>query len=291
MSRVDDQSNDLSKRAHHYLPLSLSLSLYSYRWGINPNYKHDIIMSAMKFPVQIWNNETEIEEVLDPQLVNDNYHKRGPYYKGGWFQRSDTCGSFRRRLWTNLGVSPPRKVNKKKKRIGIINRNESRAILNVNTLVRELERHYKHSKVEVATFDSEYELTKKSDTLANQAAWFADKDLIIMAHGAAMSNVIFMRPGTAILELFPRYYFNDMFWELMAQCQIYHSWYYDGNMTKKKSERYTQDKAALETEKEWKNRMQHKKNNIDFKWSDVDHIIKLLFQAIDSESHGTHNGK
>jgi capsular polysaccharide biosynthesis protein len=124
--------------------------------------------------------------------------------------------------------------------------------------------------VEVRAFDSEYELKHEEDTLQNQAKWFADKDLIIMAHGAAMPNVIFVRPGTAVVELFPRYYMNNMFWDLMAQCGLYHSWYYDGNMT----DRHTQQIAQTETDEQRKNRMQHKKSDIDYKWKNVDHIMR-----------------
>lgn len=172
-----------------------------------------------------------------------------------------------------------KKYSKKHIRIGILNRNESRAIVNVYNLARQLKSHYKGAKVDIRAFDSEYELKHEEDSLQEQARWFADKDLLILAHGAAMSNVVFMRPGTAVFEMFPRYYFNDMFWQLMSQCGIYHSWYYDGNMTKS----YTQKIAQAETEVQWKHRMQHKKKNIAYQWKDVDHIIKQLLKTVDSQ--------
>eukprot|EP00548_Thalassiothrix_antarctica_P016925 CAMPEP_0194191794 /NCGR_PEP_ID=MMETSP0154-20130528/68229_1 /TAXON_ID=1049557 /ORGANISM="Thalassiothrix antarctica, Strain L6-D1" /LENGTH=171 /DNA_ID=CAMNT_0038914749 /DNA_START=80 /DNA_END=592 /DNA_ORIENTATION=+ len=171
----------------------------------------------MKFPVMVYENDTENEYPLDFNLVSTKY------YKDGWFQRSDICNSFRECLWCNLNVFPS--IHKKKtRRIGILNRNESRAITNIDLLVKEFTKHYKNVHVDVLTLDSEYELKNEADTLQVQARWFADKDLIVMAHGAAMENVVFMKPGSAILELYPQYYFNDMFWDLMAQCGIDHSW-------------------------------------------------------------------
>ena len=200
-------------------------------------------------------------------------------YTSGWFQRSDTCSSFRERLWKNLEINPP-KVSPTKRRIGILDRNESRAIRNIPGLIRELKVHFndKAIDIDVRTFDSEYELTSERDTLSEQARWFAAKDLIIVAHGAALSNVVFMRPGSAVLELFPRYYFNDMFWELMNQCGIRHSWYYDGDVKKK----YSQKSAQKETDEEWDNRFVNKKNDITFHWRKIDHLIRVLLESMDT---------
>jgi len=238
---------------------------------LQKKYWNRAFFPAMKFPVMIHRNDTEKDEPLDYNLITTKY------YEGGWFQRSDICASFRERLWRNLDVYP-QKHNKKARRIGILNRNESRAIMDIGRLTKELKKHYKNAHVDVRAFDSEYDLKKEEDTMQMQARWFADKDLIIMAHGAAMSNVIFMKPGSAVLELYPQYYFNDMFWELMAQCGIYHSWYYDGNRT----EKYTQDLAQQETDREWSNRMKNKKKNINYDWNQIHSIISLLLKAVDA---------
>lgn len=261
---------------------------------LQKKYWNRAFFPAMEFPVRIYNSTATDE----PPLPAEHLIFTKTYTGTGWFQRSDSCASFRKRLWTNLDVHP-KKINSKnnKRRIGIINRNESRAIINIPGLVKAIQENYnddndnneRELQIDIRTFDSEYELLKKSDTLQEQAKWFARQDLIIIAHGAALSNTIFMRPGTAILELFPRYYFNDMFWDLMDQCGVYHSWYYDGNNKQNIMEhddddgKYTQTAAQKETDDEWDHRMKNKKRNINTKRKVVLHqTIKLLLDSVDT---------
>jgi hypothetical protein len=228
----------------------------------------------MDFSIWIYNDTDTHSKSLPPE----NMLLR-TFYSSGWFRRKSTCDSFRQRLWDNLNVQPVQ-ISRRKRRIGILNRNESRAIVNIPSLIRELNVHFhdKELDIDVRSFDSEYELKGPQDTLEAQAQWFASQDLIILAHGAALANVIFMRPGTAVLEMFPRYYYNTMFWDLMDQCGIYHEWYYDGKHSKK---RYSSKQAQKETEEEWENRFKNKKNDISFKWKQVDHLIKRLLQKVD----------
>lgn len=44
-----------------------------------------------------------------------------------------------------------------------------------------------------------------------QAALFAGADVIVSPHGAALANLMFCRPGTKMLEVFPENYFNDCY--------------------------------------------------------------------------------
>jgi hypothetical protein len=239
-------------------------------------YWNRAFFPAMKWPVQILNNQTKTTIPYD-RLTTKTYPG------SGWFQREGMCDSFRNRMWKNLGVTP-RESSKKYQRIGIVNRNESRAIIEIDMLVGKLQKKYPKAQVEVRAFDSEYQLQSEADSMETQAKWFADKDLIIMAHGAAMSNVVFMRPGASLFELYPRFYFNDMFWDLMNQCGVNHGWFYDqGNSTKQLAKgEYDELKARAETEKYWDDRFYNKRRNIGFKWSQVDHHIKALIEAVDA---------
>lgn len=243
---------------------------------LQKKYWNRAFFPAMQWPVDVLGNTTKTTIPYDRITTQ--------YYKGsGWFQREGMCNSFRNRMWKNLGVTP-RESSKKYQRIGIVNRNESRAITEINMLVSKLHKKYPKAQVEVRAFDSEYQLQSEADTMQTQAKWFADKDLVIMAHGAAMSNVVFMRPGSSLLELYPRFYFNDMFWDLMTQCGVNHGWYYDqGNSTKQMAKgEYNEMMSRAETEKYWADRMYNKKRNIGFKWSQVDHRIKRLLAEVDA---------
>jgi capsular polysaccharide biosynthesis protein len=42
--------------------------------------------------------------------------------------------------------------------------------------------------------------------LAEQAAWFAKASHVVGLHGAGLSNLAFVRPGTTVIEIFPRRY-------------------------------------------------------------------------------------
>ncbi|KAL3942865.1 MAG: hypothetical protein SGBAC_003029 [Bacillariaceae sp.] len=61
----------------------------------------------------------------------------------------------------------------------------------------------------------------KKMKLVEQASWFWHSDIIIAAHGATLSNVMFMRPGTAVIEVFPTDYEPMMFQDLMDDVGVY----------------------------------------------------------------------
>ncbi len=49
------------------------------------------------------------------------------------------------------------------------------------------------------------------DMGVNQVAAFADADIVIIMHGAAMSNVAFMRPYSAVIEVLPYHWRPTVF--------------------------------------------------------------------------------
>lgn len=54
----------------------------------------------------------------------------------------------------------------------------------------------------------------ESLTVAEQAELFASADRIVAPHGAGLSNLVFCRPGTKVLELFSPNYVNVCYWAL-----------------------------------------------------------------------------
>ena len=57
-------------------------------------------------------------------------------------------------------------------------------------------------------------------SLLEQARLFAEAELVVCGHGAALTNVVFMRPGTSIVEIFNRDYGIPTFWSLSAMRQV-----------------------------------------------------------------------
>jgi hypothetical protein len=65
-------------------------------------------------------------------------------------------------------------------------------------------------------------LTKlKGKDLTEQAWWWYNQDIIVAAHGATLANVIFLQPGSAVIEIFPTDYAPFMFQSLMKNVGVY----------------------------------------------------------------------
>jgi len=60
-----------------------------------------------------------------------------------------------------------------------------------------------------------------------QATWWNRQDVVVAAHGAAMGNIMFLRPHTtAVVEIFPRHYYVDMYQRLSETLNVTYFGYY-----------------------------------------------------------------
>ena len=66
----------------------------------------------------------------------------------------------------------------------------------------------------------EYEPSQ--DTIEDQAKVFGSAKVIVAAHGAALTNLIFARPGTTVVELFSARYVNPCYMHICAQLGLKH---------------------------------------------------------------------
>jgi hypothetical protein len=98
-------------------------------------------------------------------------------------------------------------------RIGMIQRrNESkqgRHITNFRAMVRLARKRFPQADIEVTEFNFL--------NLTDQATWFATKDAIIAAHGAALTNSVFITHGTIIIQLYPLNFFVQSLEPLVEQ--------------------------------------------------------------------------
>ena len=53
-------------------------------------------------------------------------------------------------------------------------------------------------------------------TVEAQIQAFSDAEVVVGCHGAAMANIVYCRPGTRVLELFPEYTVSPHFWMLAS---------------------------------------------------------------------------
>lgn len=114
------------------------------------------------------------------------------------------------------------KGNNKPFQIGMIQRTTSRRIGNFEEIRLALQKALPDAIISATEF--EY------DTVEEQARWFATKDVIIGAHGAAFANSIFITPGTIVMQCYPPGYFWPSLEPLIEQVGGYAiQWYEKGN--------------------------------------------------------------
>ncbi|CAJ1953675.1 unnamed protein product [Cylindrotheca closterium] len=88
-----------------------------------------------------------------------------------------------------------------------------REFINLKKIQEALAENFPHAKIRNTKL--------KKMNLVEQASWWWHRDIVIAAHGATLSNVMFMRPGTAVIEIFPTKYERMMFQGLMNDVGVY----------------------------------------------------------------------
>jgi len=82
--------------------------------------------------------------------------------------------------------------------IGMIQRESSRRIGNFDEIKEAIK-----SAIPSANIFTDFNF----DSMKEQAEWFATKDVVVAAHGAAVTNSIFITQGTIVMQLYPPGYF------------------------------------------------------------------------------------
>ena len=83
-------------------------------------------------------------------------------------------------------------------RIGLVNRLNNRKIGNMDQLERAIRQMYPDCIVERANMEDMKPI--------EQFTWWSRQSIVILPHGAASTNLLFMKTGSAIIELFPPHY-------------------------------------------------------------------------------------
>jgi hypothetical protein len=108
----------------------------------------------------------------------------------------------------------PEASDKKSRRLYLSRKGLTRSVLNENELIKIL------SEFKFETYDP----LKESDPFKD----FAEAEIIIGAHGAALTNILFCKPKTKILELIPTDHIFQHFYEISSRADLqYH--YLAGN--------------------------------------------------------------
>lgn len=100
--------------------------------------------------------------------------------------------------------------------IGMIQRTSDRVITNFDEILALLHDRMAQRKPKVV-YKIHTTTLSNMPNISQQASWFATKDVIIGAHGAAMTNAVFICPGTIVLQIYPPNYFFQSLEPLIEQ--------------------------------------------------------------------------
>ena len=116
--------------------------------------------------------------------------------KPQWFWRKEDIHSLREKF-IDFGLvdksSPSDQV-----RIGFVDRTTNRRILNMDNITNMARVRYPDAQIEMANMEDL--------TAIQQMAWWSRQNIVVAAHGAALTNVIFLQNNSAVVEIFPAHY-------------------------------------------------------------------------------------
>lgn len=65
-------------------------------------------------------------------------------------------------------------------------------------------------------------VTLSQMSVAEQATTLSMAEVVVAPHGAGLTNLVFCKPGTKVLEIFPHNYSQPYYWALANQCKLAH---------------------------------------------------------------------
>lgn len=138
-----------------------------------------------------------------------------------WFERPSDASSLAVAVLGNSAVVSRNVTKNRTLQIGIVQRVESRRFTNLDAITQAIIKDFPRASLEVEV--AEMEKMK----FREQAKFWNSKDVIIAAHGAAMTNAVFMRRGASIVEVYPIHYYPRIYEALCRRIAIQHYAWYD----------------------------------------------------------------
>lgn len=105
----------------------------------------------------------------------------------------------------------------KKFQVTIVKRKAVRRVINLNEVVDALQKNFIELNITIYDFDDL--------SLPDQVAIMDNTDLFISMHGAAMAQLVFMRPGTFVIELFPYGFRKYIYQNLARSVGVYYTYW------------------------------------------------------------------
>jgi hypothetical protein len=102
-----------------------------------------------------------------------------------------------------------------------VKRKGNRHISNLPDIQVSIEQAFPNATVDIASMEGM--------TFAQQAEWWSRHDVVVTAHGAGVTNLIFMRDNASVVELYPDHYYPiDFYQSLCESVGVKHYGWYNG---------------------------------------------------------------
>ncbi|CAB9498104.1 glycosyltransferase [Seminavis robusta] len=268
-----------------HFPHCMEMALPCWSWFRSQHATKDcgfVLVGGLRFDKQgnsTWQNQLvtkhmgcKVLHVPNEQSISSNegvFHSpnlkflRPTFGRRGYLQNPDDAQALRRVVGVTDAWVASQKGNGKPLRIGIIQRTEKRVVTNMNDVAKGLQQALPEANITISTFGY--------PTVLEQAKWFASKDVIVAAHGAALTNSVFATKGTFILQLYPPGFYWQSLDPLIEQSgAIALDWY--------KGDDPVEESITVRKNPARKNDMQHQ----DFEVP-VDEIVDILLVALDKK--------
>ena len=167
-------------------------------------------------------------------------------------------------------------------RIGLVNRLKDRKIGNMDQLEKAIQRMYPDCIVERANMEGM--------TPLQQFTWWSRQSIVILPHGAASTNLLFLKAGSAIIELFPPHYYEFGFWALSKSLNVRYYGYFPFLATTGNTSRSVRNDLVVEMYAEFKQNcrritVDQINRIIPVHYPSIPHVLVLLRRAVADWQH------
>lgn len=132
-----------------------------------------------------------------------------------WFQRPSDATLLAGAVLGDAAIGSMDSTVRHQLRIGLVQRKgQRRNITNLPEIQQRIREDYPSALIEWGEMEDM--------PLFEQASFWNRQDVIVAAHGAAMTNVMFMRRNTAVVEIFPLHYYIFMYRMLCETINVHH---------------------------------------------------------------------
>lgn len=121
-------------------------------------------------------------------------------------------------------------------------------------------------------------ITLTGKSVADQASLFASADVVLAPHGSGLTNILFCRPGTKLIELFNPMYVNPCYWVLSNTIGL--EYYFQLGRGK----RPPTPPEGMDNRRWWSEHLRLGKHNGNDIFIDIDSLSKFLRQILSDKN-------